>query len=434
MNITSFVEESPTKRSIHFEIPAEEVGTATQLVARELARHLRLPGFRPGKVPVDVVKRKFGDELKSELVESLVKDALNQVIAERKLAVVGQPRVEDVKLEDGQPMTFHAHLEIRPEVDPKEYRGLKVPTESTEVGEEEIAAMMDRFREARATYEAIDDRPAQDGDFALVDIHGSFPGGDGQDFDREKLLVEVGGDQTLPELSAHLRNAEAGVSVTFQKDFPADASDPEFAGKTVLYNVQLHALKKRVLPELDDELAQKVLTPRDGEPPEGAGLEMLRKQVSLGIRREKEGQLREKRRRAALDGLLALNPVEAPEMMVEAQIDSSVEEYARFLARQGVDLKEAKLDWAKVRGEFREGAVKKVKEYLLLDAIGEKEGIVVSDTELDAELKREAARMGGKLSELKASLVKADRLEGIREDLRIAKVVEFLLAEAVAAG
>ena len=434
MNITSYVEESPTKKSMSLEIPAETVRDATEKAARTLARQIRLPGFRPGKVPASIVKNRFADELKSEVLETLLRDSLRTAFDEKGIRPVGEPKIDDLKFEPDAPLTFKVVVEHRPEVAPKDYRGLKVPTEPTEPTEEEVASALERIREGRASFEPVEGRPAMDGDFALVDIRGTFPGGDGKDFERPKVLVEVGGEETLPEMSAHLRNAEAGVTVSFQKDFPAEGVDAEFAGKSVLYHVELHALKKRVLPEWDDELARQVLTPREGEAPEGAGMEMLKAELTKSLTREKEQALREKRRRAVLDALLALNPVDAPETMVTAEVDSSLQQYARFLASQGMDLKETKLDWNKLREEARPSAVRRVKEYLLLDAIAEAEKLEVSDTELDADLKRRARGMGASFAELKSQLAKNDRLDGIREELRIDKALDLLLTEAVAAS
>ena len=267
-----------------------------------------------------------------------------------------------------------------------------------------------------------------------MDIKGSFPKGDGKDFEADKTLVEVGGEHTMPELSAHVRNAEPGVTVTFQKDWAADVPDKDFAGKTVLYTVHLVALKSRVLPALDDEFALLALTPRDGEAPEGANLAMLSEKVAESLKREKEQAVKETRRRAVLDGLLALHDVPAPETMVESEIDSALKDYARHLSREGVDLKEAKVDWNELRKDARSAAERRVKEYLVLDAIGDKENVTVTDTELDAELKRRAQAMGITFAELKAAIVKAERLEGMREELRIDRVLDFLLAEAVVAG
>ncbi len=432
--ITSFVDESPTKKSLTVEIPVEEVRRVTDRTARSIARQVRLPGFRPGKVPVELVKKRFADALKEEVAEALVKDAVLEALKERNLTPLGQPKVEDLKFEFEAPLSFKVDLEVRPPVAPKDYRGLKVPSGSTTVSEEEVDGVLARLREAHARFDPIEGRPAADGDFALVDIKGTFPAGDGKDFEAVKTLVEVGGERTLPELSAHLRNAEPGASVSFQKDFPADAPDKAFAGKTVLYSVHLAALKSRVLPALDEEFARTVLASREGEPPPDAGLPLLRTKVAESVTKEKEAALKETRRRAVLDGLLALNDVPAPESMVASEIDSSLREYARALSRQGVDLKTAQIDWNALRGDAREPAVRRVKEYLLLDAIGEAEGMAVTDTELDAEVKRRATALQTTFAELKGALVKGDRLEGVREEIRIERVIDFLLAEASVAG
>jgi trigger factor len=432
--ITSFVDQSPTKKSMTVEVPADEVKRETDRTVRGLAKQVRLPGFRPGKVPPEIIRKRFAEAVREEVIEHLVNETVLAALKERGLVPLGRPKVDDLKFEFEAPLSFKVDLEVRPPVAPKDYRGLKVPAGSAIPSGEEIDAVLERIREGRATYDPIEGRPAADGDFALVDLKGTFPSGDGKDFEAQKTLVEIGGERTLPELSAHLRNALPGTTVSFQKDFPAEAPDAEFAGKTVLYSVTLVALKQRVLPPLDDELAKGALTPRDGEPPEGAGLALLREKVTESVTREKEAALKETRRRAALDALLALNDVEAPESMVEAEVDAALREYARHLARQGVDLKEAKLDWNAMRNDAKPGAVRRVKEYLLLDAIGDAESVTVSDTELDAELKRRSQEMGTTFAELKAALVKNERLEGVREELRIDRVVEFLLAEALPAA
>jgi len=432
--ITSFVDESPTKKSLTVEIPVEEVRRVTDRTARTLAKQVNIPGFRRGKVPVELIKKRFADALKSEVVDQLVHESVVTALKEKSLVPLGSPKVDDLKFDFDGPLSFKVDLEVRPPVVPKDYRGLKVPSGSAVPTPEEIDAVLNRIREGHAHYDPVEGRPAADGDFALVDIKGTFPAGDGKDFEAQKTLIEIGGERTLPELSAHVRNALPGTNLSFQKDFPADAPDPAFAGKTVLYSVHLAALKSRVLPALDDDLARTALTPREGEPPEGATMALLREKVAESLAKDKETALRETRRRALLDGLLALNEVEAPESMIEAEIDSALREYARHLARQGVDLKEAKMDWNAMRGDAREGAVRRVKEYLLLDAIGEAEAIGVTDTELDAELKSRATAAGMSFAELKAALVKAERLEGVREEIRIDRVLDFLLAEAAVAG
>lgn len=432
--ITSFVEESSTKKVLTLEVPAEEVAAATDETARSLGKNVRLPGFRPGKAPLAVIKKRFAEEIRGEVLERLVSDSVFAALKEKELAPLGQPKVSEVKFEVDAPLSFRVDVEIRPTVDPKDYRGLKVPTESTEPTDADVDAVLGRLRERHATYEPIEDRAAADGDFALVDIEGTFPAGDGEDFSEEKVLVEIGGAETLPELSANLRNAEAGVRFTFQKSYPREEGAARFAGKTVLYNGTLVALKRRVLPPLDDELARTLVSPREGESDESATLATLRERIAAGVRRDKEEALAQKRRRALLDGLLALNEVPAPESLVESEVDSALKEYARFMARQGVDLENASIDWNALRAEARPAAERRVKEYLLLDAIGEKEKIEATAADLDAELARRAAAAGMPPGELRKSLAKSHRLDGLREDLRLEKVVEFLRSESVTAA
>jgi len=432
--ITSYVDESPTKKVFTIEVPADDVRRATDRTVKALAKQVRLPGFRPGKVPPEMIKRRFAEEVKGEVLEHLIQATVGEALREKHLVPLGQPKIGDLKFAFEEPLSFRVDLEVRPAVEPKDYRGLKVPAGNAVPSGEEIDALVGRIRDSHATYEPIEGRAAADGDFALVDIKGTFPKGDGKDFEAEKTMVEVGGEHTMPELSAHVRNTEPGGTVTFQKDWAADVPDKDFAGKTVLYTVHLVALKTRVLPALDDELARLALTPRDGETPEGANLAMLREKVADSLTREKEQAVKEARRRAILDGLLALHQVPAPETMVEAEVDSALKDYARHLTREGVDLKEAKVDWNNLRQEARPSAARRVKEYLILDAIGEKENVKVTDTELDAELKRRALAMSLTFGDLKGALVKADRLEGVREELRIDRVLDFLLTEAAVAS
>jgi trigger factor len=432
--ITSFVDESPTKKVLTIEVPADDVRKATGRATKAMAKSVRLPGFRPGKVPPELIRSRFAEEVKGEVVESLVKAALFETVEEKNLTMLGQPRISDLKFAFDEPLSFRVELEVRPEVDPKDYRGLKVPAGDAHVSPDEIDSVIRRFRESHATYDPIEGRAAQDGDFGLVDLNGAFPKGDGKDFRTEKTLVEIGGEGSMPELSAHLRNAEPGVTVTFHKDFPPDIPDRNFAGKTVLYTVHLVALKTRVLPAVDDELARLALTPREGEPPEGANLEMLREKVTESLKAEKEQSILERRRRAVLDGLLTLHDVPAPESMVESEVDSALKEFARHLTREGVELKDANVDWNQLRKEARPTAERRVKEYLLLVAIADKENIHVTDTELDADLKRRAQAMNMPFLELKSALLKAERIEGVREEVRIGRVLEFLLAEAAVAG
>ncbi len=433
--ITSYEEKSSTRRVATVLIPAERVKEGVERVARELGRNVRIPGFRAGKVPISILKARFGDEIRKKALETLLQASLSSLIIEKRLDIAGDPAVSDLKFELEGPLSFTASLDVHPDIVPKDYRGLKVPAETISVSEEEIDGVVQSLRENHATYEPIEDRPAADGDFALVDIDVSFPEGDGEDFKREKILIEIGAGNTLPEMSAHLRNAEPGIAFAFEKRFEVEEQGVEsaFAGKTVRYSVRFESLKKRVLPPLDDEFARLTVL-RQENAPEDLDLPGLRVRIADSIRGTKEAALREKRQRAVLDGLLALNPVEAPESMVKEQVEVLLRDYAHELGQRGVDLKSAVIDWSELRRRFEPTATRKVKEYLLLDAVGKAENIVVEEEALRSELRRHAALTGASPEELRHRLARSERLGPLREELRLQRVLEFLTSEAVTAA
>jgi trigger factor len=310
-------------------------------------------------------------------------------------------------------------------VDTDEYRGVPVEDMVVEPTDDEVAKVLDRIREAHAEFHPVDGRAAAPGDFAVADIAGSFveilaPGQSPRTFRDEKLTLEVGHADSMPEINEALRGAMPGETRSFRKSFADDFPNDEFRGKTVDYQVTLAALKEKKLPALDDELARAVS--------EGDTVATLEEKVRGRLRREKEAERRRRFRRAILDSLLSRRPVPAPEILVESETTSALRDYARYLAASGVDPE--KEDWARLREEARPGAERRVREYLLLDAIAQKENIEVSETELEAEFKRAAAERGVEPSALREQMTKAGGLEALRDEMRLSRAVELLIGAA----
>jgi trigger factor len=425
MPILSTKEESPTRAVLEIEIPAEEVEKAFAAVRRAYARKAALPGFRKGKAPEGVVAKRFADEIKGDVLENLLPDAVASAIEERKLAILGRPHVEDLTWEPPGPIRFLARLDLKPAVDPGEYRGIPVEDQPVEPTEEEVAKVIDRIREAHAEFHPIEGRAAAPGDFAVADIAGSFveilaPGQDPRTFRDEKITLEVGHPDSMPEINDALRGALPGDTRSFRKSFADDFPNDEFRGKTVDYQVTLAALKEKKLPVVDDEFARAVS--------EGGTVDGLREKVRARLRHERETDRRRKFRRSILDNLLALQDVPAPEVLVESETTSALRDYARYLAASGVDPE--KEDWGKLREEARPGAERRVREYLLLDAIADREKVEVSETELEAEFKRAAAERGVEPAALREQMTKAGGLEALRDEMRLARVVDLLIAGA----
>ncbi len=425
MVVVNAVEESPTRTTLEIEVPAEEAEKTRSAVTRAYARQATLPGFRKGHAPESVVQKRFGQEIRDDVLERVLPDALGAAIEERKLSVLGRPRVEGLTWEPPGPIRFTARLDLKPPVDPGEYRGVPVEDVNIEPSEEEIARVVDSLREGHAEFHPIEGRAAAPGDYAVADIAGTFvqilaPGQNPRTFRDEKLMLEVGHPDSMPEINEALRGTLPGQARRFRKTFPDDFPSEEFRGKTVDYELTLVALKEKRLPEVNDEFAKLV-----GENETAAG---LREKVREGLRHEKEAERRRKFRRVIVATLLSRMNLPAPDALVEAETTAALKEYARYLAANGMDPKEA--DWEKVRKDARPGAERRVKEYLLLDEIARREGIEVSDTEVEAEFKRAAARRGVDPAALREQMAKNDGLEALRDEIRLSKAVEVLISSA----
>jgi trigger factor len=418
-------EESAARTVLDIEVPAEEAENARRGVTRAYAKQAALPGFRKGHAPEPVVQKRFAEQIREDVLERVIPDALSNAIEERKLSVLGRPRIEALTWEPPGPIRFTARLELKPPVDPGEYRGVPVEDANVEPAEEEVAQVLNRLREGHAEFHPIEGRSAAPGDYAVADIAGSFveilmPGQNPRTFRDEKLTLEIGHPDSMPEVNESLSGASPGQTRRFRKNFPDDFPNDEFRGKTVDYELTLVALKEKKLPEIDDEFAKLV-----AENETAAG---LREKVREGLRREKETERRRKFRRVIVDTLLSRIDLPAPDSLVEAETVAALKDYARYLASSGVDPKEA--DWEKLGQDARPGAERRVKEYLLLDEIARREAIEVSDTEVEAEFKRAAARRGADPAALREQMAKNDGLEALRDEIRLSRAVDVLISSA----
>jgi trigger factor len=418
-------EESETRATLDIEVPAEDVERTYGAVARAFAQRAALPGFRRGHVPESLVQQRFAGEIRDEVLERLLPAALSSAIEEKKLSVLGSPRVEKLEWHPPGPIRFSAHLDLKPVVDPGEYRGIPVEDAIVEPSDEEVSQVLDRIRESHAEFHPIEGRRAAAGDFAVADVVGRFveilePGQNPRSFRDEKLTLEVGHPDSMAEINEALIGAIPGEIRAFRKTFADDFANEEFRGKTLDYEVTLVALKEKRLPALDDDFARAVA--------QGESADSLRETVRANLRQEKESARRRKFRRDILGTILSRTNVSAPEVLVESEVAASLRDYARYLASNGVDPKDA--DWEKIREDARPGAERRVREYLVLDAIARREGIAVTDTELDAEVKRAAIRRGVEPSELRERLAKSDGLDALRDEMRLSRALDLLISTA----
>jgi len=408
-------------RELVLDIPAEEVTKAYASVSGQYRKYAKIPGFRAGKVPESVVRSRFAGEIRKEVIDSLLPERFNKAVLDLGVKPVGQPQVTELTVEDGQPLHVKAVFEYLPDFSIEGYESVTVDKPSVETTEEEFQQEIEQLRESRATVEPVEeDRPLVDGDWAQITYKGQVEGdAEAAPVAGEDSLVEIGGKDTVEAFSNALRGAKAGQELKAEVIYPADYAEPKLAGKTVSYDVEVKAIKKRTLPELTDEFAKEI-----GAYESMADLETrVREHMAFRKKRSVEGETKD-RLFAALTEKYTF-PV--PESLVQEQIDARLERGLRALAAQGMNPEQMrKLDFARLRLAQRDSAIAEVKATVLLDRIAQAENITVSDEEMDNELQMAALQSREPLDTLKVRLTQDGGLARIREQLRREKVASVL--------
>jgi len=409
-----------TKREVAVEVPAEEVTRQTEALIQKYQKLARLPGFRKGHAPASIIRQRFSEEIKSDVVEALVPRYFRQEAERQGLVPVSQPRVTDLHIHDGEPLRFKASFEVLPEIKVEGYKELRADKPEITVTEEEVQHSLDHLREQGASYSAIEGRAAADGDFAQVALDGRpKEGTEGQPVHMDDVLVEINGKNTMSEFTENLRGASAGDERTFDVVYPEDSQDKRLAGKTFTYNVKMLSLKQKNLPELNDDFAKEL--------GDFTGIEDVRKRIRENMEAEKK-QNAERESKDKLDAeLVKRNEFEVPESLVDHQIDVRLERGLRALAAQGMrqeDMK--KMDFNRLRAGQRDQAEQEVKASLLLDKIADLEKIEVSDEEIDREIDALAQQTKQTSEAVRARLTRDGALDRIRSRIRNEKTLEFL--------
>lgn len=423
--LINLTDHTSIRKEVEIEIPADAIRSELDSLTHEFARQAKVPGFRPGKVPVHVVRAKFQKEIESEALDRLLPRFFFEAVGEKQLEPVGSPALKHVdKLDASTPLRFVAEFEVKPTVELHEYRGLPVTQPPVEISDEELSSTIERLLSQASTLVPVTDRVAQEGDVLVIDIDSS---GEGVEPRRtEAYQFQLGESAPLPELNEQMFGRKAGDRVSFEKTYDDNAPNEIVRGKTVRYEIDLKEIRTVVKPELNDEFAKSTGI--------AESLEELKTKIREDLRRHKEREAVQARRQQIGEKLLELHEVPAPQALVEEELGNSLRNYARFLASQGVDLEFANLDWEKVREEFRPEAEKRVKRGLILEAIARRENLEVSDTEVDAEIRKAAHGANREFAEVKHRLRHDGGYESLRLTLLQEKALEFLLKEASVAG
>jgi len=425
--------ESATKREIEVEIPVEHVTRQTDSLIQKYQKVARIPGFRRGHVPASIIRQRFSEEIKTDMVEALIPRFFKQEAERLSLHPVSQPRVTDLHLHEGEPLRFKAAFEVLPEIKLEGYKELRADKPEIAVSEADVEQAIADVRERHASFNPVEGRVLADGDFAQVSLDGNpksdtesgegkssdGKSGEGQPVHMDEVLVEIAGKNTMPEFTEHLRGTSAGDERTFDVHYPEDTQDKRLAGKTFTYAVKVQSIKQKSLPELNDEFAKQL--------GEFQTVEDVRKAVREQMESERKHQAERDAKDKLVGELIQRNDFEVPDSLIEQQIDIRLERGLRALAAQGLTAEQMKkMDLQRLRVGQREQAIHDVKAALLLERVAEEENVQVSDEELNQELEALAKQSKQTSEAVRARLTRDGGLDRIRTRIRNEKTLDFL--------
>ena len=411
-------------REVTIDVPADEVAKQFRKVTKRYQKMARIPGFRAGKVPDSLIRSRFAEQIRQDVVEEILPSHFRAAIDKQDLKPVSQPQVTDIKLADGQPLHFKAIFEILPDFSIDGYQNVTVPKPETALTDAEFDAELSRVLDSRSTMEpVVEDRAIADGDFAEIDFHGEAADADAEASETPEatpaadpikgdgVLVEVGGPNTLPAFNEALRGSKPGQELKFEVSYPQDFNEKRLAGKTIAYQIEVKAIKRKVLPELNDEFAKEL---GDFETID-AFKSTLREQAGAEKRRQLENSAKD----ALVDALVQRFQFVVPESLVQQQVDARLDRGLRALASQGMSPDDMrKLDFDRLRVAQRESALAEVKGSILLDRIAEAEHTEVTDQEVEDQLRFISVQSREPLETLRTRLTEDGSLARIREQLR----------------
>ena len=411
------------KKELVIEIPVDVVQHELDSVAGKFAKRARIPGFRPGRAPTSLVRQHFRDDIRSEVAQTLIPRFFETAVKEQKWEIVGQPRFEELKFEDDQPLTCKASFEIYPDFELQSYKELEVEEEMPGVTDADVDKAVGELREKAATFEVVADRPAADDDYVNVNYRGrdaSSPAS--QPMEAKDAVVHLGGKRTVEGFTENLRGAKVGEVREFPVTYGADYPQKALAGKTFSYRVEIQSIKKKVVPPVDDELAKSVS--------EFVTLEELRGKLRQDLEKSAQRQAEMGSKQKLAEKLLEANQFPVPELLVEAQLDRKIERTLGQLLSQGIDPRQTQVDWRKVREEARPDAEKEVRVALILGRVADVEKIDLSEEEVDDTIREMAQERHMTAAELKTRLTRDGKLDTLKSTRRNQKALDYIYRNA----
>ncbi len=415
------------QKDISIEVSAEEVKKEFEKTYDAYMRYVKVPGFRPGRVPRDVVKQRFSKEVKDEVVGQLLPHALQHAVVDHKLRVIGEPRINEISITEGEPFKFTASIEVLPEIELKEYKGIKVTKQLAPVTDEDVEKAINSLRENAVEFVPVEDRPSKDGDFVSVNLVGKFVDPqtehEKEDLKADGVEIEIGAESTQPEFTENLRGVKPDDVREFRVVYPEDFSSKGLAGKTVDFTATVLAVREKELPELDDEFAK---SSGDYET-----MQQLRDNVRENLSKNAETEADNRLRESLLTQLLETHQFDVPTVLVNEGVESRLREFSNMLSRMGMPAEVARsINWEERIKEAQVDATRDVRAALLVSKVADAEGISVGGDEVDSEIDLMAKSSGQTAEQLKARLTREEAISSIESRLRYRKALDVILGSA----
>ncbi len=444
------------KREISIEIPADVVAKHQETLVQQYSKQARIPGFRKGKVPASMVRNRFSSEITSDVVEHLVPQYFREAVVKGGFRPVSQPHIYGLEFTPGEPIKFKAAFEVLPEFELGDYKAIKVEKPDVTVTDEQIDHEIKLLQEKQASFDPVDEeRGAENGEFVQVSFEArpknladdepeaaeardaeaksdeAKPAESAEQKDAaaqpvqmEEVLVEIGGANTIPEFTKNLAGAKAGEERSFEVSYPEDFYDKRLAGMVFDYKVKVNAIKKKTLPELNDDFAKELS-------PDFQNLGDLKQRFRENMEHELKHKVEHEAKDKLVEELIAKHDFPVPRSMVEHQIDLRLERGLRALAAQGMKTEDMRrMDFGRLRAGQEEFATKEVKSSVLLAKIAIKENIQVSDEELNTEIEAMAAQMQQPVEEVRKRLTEDNAVERLRDRMRSEKALNLLYSNS----
>jgi trigger factor len=409
------------KHTLEITVPVEEVEAETGRAVSKVQQRAKLPGFRPGKAPPAIIRQHFSGDIRKQVLDSLIPKYLQNRFEAEDLKVVGQPDITEVHLDPGEPLRFTAEFEVVPQVELQDYKGLTVKYHDPKVTDEDLDKRIEELRHQKAEFVNEDPRPLQDGDFAVLSLE-SLSAVEGPPVKNDEMTLEVGGGDTLEDFSAQLRGMSPGEEKEFDVHYPEDYGQPKLSGKTVRFRAHVKGVRRKELPEINDEFAQDLGDYRT--------VDELREAVRKSLFGQRQFEAQQEAKNQLVDKLVDMHDFPVPETFVDQQIKNRTEQLVRAMADQGRDVKSLKLDWKKVKESQQEKAQREVKASMLLSRIAEREAIAPTRDEVDKEVERIARQQREPFAAVRLRFEKDGTLGRIASHIQTEKTLSFLFEHA----